>query len=142
MIASATAAQYERATRVLLADEQVDSLLAIFTPPLVTQADDVAMEDANLKQGLLTYALAAEGLGPTGGLADLDSDRQIRLNEWLTYAVQRMPSLGQDDRVAQIGRGITFHDLTDNTPKRRVQQPSLFDFNREDSPVILRRIAA
>jgi acetyl coenzyme A synthetase (ADP forming)-like protein len=42
MIASATAAQYERATRVLLADGQVDSLLVIFIPPLVTKADDVA----------------------------------------------------------------------------------------------------
>ena len=107
-----------------------------------TQADDVAMEDANLKQGLLTYALAAEGLAPTGGRADLDGDGQIRLNEWLAYAVQRMPSLGQDNRVAQIGRGITFHDLPDDTPKRRVQQPSLFDFNPRESPVILRRIAA
>ena len=29
-------------TRLLLADEQVDSLLVIFIPPLVTQADDVA----------------------------------------------------------------------------------------------------
>jgi hypothetical protein len=113
-----------------------------------TQADDVAMEDANLKQGLLTFALAAEGLGPTGGWADLDRDGQIRLNEWLAYAVQRMPSLGQDSRMAQVGpagggtRAIQFNDLPANAPKRRVQQPSLFDFNHEDSPVILRRIAA
>ena len=42
MIASATAADYEHATRVLLADGQVDSLLAIFIPPLVTKAEDVA----------------------------------------------------------------------------------------------------
>jgi acetyl coenzyme A synthetase (ADP forming)-like protein len=42
MIASATAAQYERATRALLADEQIDSVLVIFIPPLVTKADDVA----------------------------------------------------------------------------------------------------
>jgi acetyl coenzyme A synthetase (ADP forming)-like protein len=42
MIASATAAQYARATRALLADPQVDSLLVIFIPPLVTKADDVA----------------------------------------------------------------------------------------------------
>ena len=42
MIASATAAQYERATRVLLADAQVDSLLVIFIPPLVTKSDEVA----------------------------------------------------------------------------------------------------
>ncbi|KRA84472.1 WD40 repeat domain-containing protein [Altererythrobacter sp. Root672] len=110
-----------------------------------TQADDVAMEDANLKQGLLTYALAAEGLGETGGRADLDRDGQIRLNEWLLYAVQRMPSLAEDKRVGQIGaasggaRAITFNDLPADAPKRRVQQPSLFDFNAQASPVILRR---
>jgi len=42
MIASATAAQYERATRVLLADANVDSVLVIFIPPLVTKPDEVA----------------------------------------------------------------------------------------------------
>jgi len=112
-----------------------------------TQADDVAMEDANLKQGLLTYALAAEGLGPTGGRADLDGDGQIRLNEWLNYAVQRMPSLGEDERVGRVeaasggARAITFHDLPADAPKRRIQQPSLFDFNVQASPVVLRRVS-
>ena len=42
MIASATAAQYEQATRVLLADAQVDSVLVIFIPPLVTKPEEVA----------------------------------------------------------------------------------------------------
>ena len=42
MIASATAAQYEQATRLLLADAQVDSVLAIFIPPLVTKSEEVA----------------------------------------------------------------------------------------------------
>ena len=42
MLASATAAQYRRATRVLLNDKTVDSLLVIFIPPLVTRPDEVA----------------------------------------------------------------------------------------------------
>ncbi len=42
MIASATSEHFERATRLLLADENVDSLMVIFIPPLVTQAEDVA----------------------------------------------------------------------------------------------------
>jgi acyl-CoA synthetase (NDP forming) len=42
MLASATPEQYERATRLLLADENVDSLLVIYVPPLVTQPEDVA----------------------------------------------------------------------------------------------------
>jgi len=42
MLASATPEHYERATRVLLADRHVDSLLVIYVPPLVTQPEDVA----------------------------------------------------------------------------------------------------
>jgi acetyl coenzyme A synthetase (ADP forming)-like protein len=42
MLASATPLQYERVIRLLLADENVDSLLVIYVPPLVTQPEDVA----------------------------------------------------------------------------------------------------
>ncbi|MEQ1575854.1 MAG: acetate--CoA ligase family protein [Vicinamibacterales bacterium] len=42
MLASAPAAHYERAIRLLLEDEGIDSLLVIFIPPLVTEADAVA----------------------------------------------------------------------------------------------------
>ena len=106
-----------------------------------TQSDDVALEDANLKQGLLTYALADEGLSAKG---DLDGDHRIGLGEWLAYAVQRLPSLSQDARLGQLSavagsRAIEFHDLPAGAAKRRVQQPTLFDFNQTPSPVYLRR---
>ena len=42
MIASASAAQYEQALGTMLRDENVDAVLVIFIPPLVTQAEDVA----------------------------------------------------------------------------------------------------
>jgi len=42
MIASATADDYERAIKVVAADPNVDALVVIFTPPLVTRAEDVA----------------------------------------------------------------------------------------------------
>jgi len=42
LVASATAGIYEQALRVLLASDEIDSLLVIFVPPLVTEADDVA----------------------------------------------------------------------------------------------------
>jgi acetyl coenzyme A synthetase (ADP forming)-like protein len=42
MLASASASHYERAMRIVLADPGVDSVLAIFIPPLVTSADEVA----------------------------------------------------------------------------------------------------
>jgi acetate---CoA ligase (ADP-forming) len=42
MIASAPAEHYRDAIEIVGADESVDSLIVIFTPPLVTRADDVA----------------------------------------------------------------------------------------------------
>lgn len=44
MIASASAEHYRRAIEIVAADPNVDSLIVIFTPPLVTHADDVANE--------------------------------------------------------------------------------------------------
>ncbi len=108
-----------------------------------TQSDDVAFEDASLKQGLLTYALADEGLTAKG---DLNGDHKVGLDEWLAYAVQRLPSLSQDARLGQLSlaagsREIEFHDLPAGAIKRRVQQPTLFDFNRAPSAVYLRKTA-
>jgi acetyl coenzyme A synthetase (ADP forming)-like protein len=42
LLAAAPAGHYERALAILLADPNVDSVLAIFIPPIVTDADDVA----------------------------------------------------------------------------------------------------
>src|SRR6185436_16207540 len=42
MIASATPAQYERAIAAVGADENVDALVVIYVPPLVTSAGEIA----------------------------------------------------------------------------------------------------
>jgi acetyl coenzyme A synthetase (ADP forming)-like protein len=42
MIASASASQYEQVIRILGADPEVDALVVIFIPPLVTRPEDVA----------------------------------------------------------------------------------------------------
>jgi hypothetical protein len=104
-----------------------------------TQADDVALENAALKQGFLTAALG-EGLTDTGGPADLNSDGRIVLDEWLRYAVARLPSLHAD--LARGGgtmaaRGVRLVMRTPTAPPK-VQEPSLFDFNSAPSPVVLR----
>jgi acetate---CoA ligase (ADP-forming) len=52
MIASATAEAYGRAMRVLAADPNVDSLLVIFIPPVVTRAADVARQMAEVAADL------------------------------------------------------------------------------------------
>jgi acetyl coenzyme A synthetase (ADP forming)-like protein len=44
MIASAPAEHYRRAIEIVAQDENVDALIVIFTPPLVTRAEDVARE--------------------------------------------------------------------------------------------------
>jgi acetyl coenzyme A synthetase (ADP forming)-like protein len=47
-IASATAEQYGQALEIVLADEAIDAVIVIFTPPLVTQADAVASAIASI----------------------------------------------------------------------------------------------
>lgn len=67
LVASATAGIYEQALRVLLASDEIDSLLVIFVPPLVTEADDVAdaivvaAADAGPKPVVACF-LAAQGV--------------------------------------------------------------------------------
>lgn len=65
MLATASADDYRRAIPLLLADPAIDSLLVIFTPPLVTQAADVAQAivdtaDRSRKPVLATF-LTAKG---------------------------------------------------------------------------------
>lgn len=100
-----------------------------------TQAKDVALENAQLGQGLLTAALG-KGLTPQGGPADLNSDRRITLDEWLRYAVQELPRLAKG---AGAARGFTITQRpTAAAAKSAVQEPALFDFTNSVSPVILR----
>lgn len=51
MVASASPAQYEAALRLVLDDPAVDAVLVIFTPPLITRADDVAEAIARAAAG-------------------------------------------------------------------------------------------
>ena len=65
MIASATAEQYGRTVEVVSADPNVDSLIVMFTPPLITRSEDVAREivaavkRSNLNKPVLTVFLSA-----------------------------------------------------------------------------------
>lgn len=110
-----------------------------------TQGDDVALEDARLRQGLLTYALAGEGLDASGyGKADLNNDGQITLDEWLRYATQRLPGLSDDVRAGHFTTNNSTtrdFDLGDSGPKVRPkpQEPALFDFNAQASRIVLRK---
>ncbi len=113
-----------------------------------SQASDVALEDPVLRQGLLTYALAGEGITADGGKADENQDRRITLDEWLRYAVRRLPDLSDDARLGRFGGGTASasgsrdFDLLDATPEARTkpQEPALFDFTGKASAVVLRNL--
>jgi acetate---CoA ligase (ADP-forming) len=68
MIASATADDYGKAIRVMAADPNVDALVVIFTPPLVTRAEDVARAIVDAAQSfksikpVVTVFLSARGV--------------------------------------------------------------------------------
>ena len=106
-----------------------------------TQADDVALEDPTLKQGLLTYALASEGITASGGAADENADGRITLDEWLRYATQRLPSLAADLGLRHIAvdgtRSRGWVPAVSRSPER-VQEPALFDFTGKASMIVLR----
>lgn len=108
-----------------------------------SQTDQKAHEDARLGHGFLTAALARDGLDGTGfGRADLNGDGVITLDEWLRYAVNRLPTLSAE--VAGAGRGRDFVPLDDDSNEAAVgaavpQRPSLFDFTSGPSRVVLAR---
>jgi hypothetical protein len=112
-----------------------------------SQTQDVAFEDERLQHGLLTYALAQEGLDDQGfGAADLDHDRRIMLDEWLSYAVAELPSLSTKVRRRHIADGfggkrrVTVID--DSLARPKPQIPALFDFHSAPSGVVLRTAKA
>jgi len=70
MIASAPAEHYRKAIEIVGNDENIDSLIVIFTPPLVTRADDVAkciveaVEHIDKNKPVLTVFLSAQQAPP------------------------------------------------------------------------------
>jgi acetyl coenzyme A synthetase (ADP forming)-like protein len=68
MIASATPEQYERALSVVAADPAVDSIIAIFIPPLVTEPDAVAAAigraASRMSKPIIASFLGTQGVRP------------------------------------------------------------------------------
>jgi WD40 repeat protein/uncharacterized caspase-like protein len=106
-----------------------------------TQADNVALESAELGQGLLTYALVDEGL--KAHKAAPDGKGPITIGAWLRYAEQRVPQLYDDIQAGRIqaakvvaandaSRTIAKEPIVDPAFKDQIAQhaqtPQLFDF--------------
>jgi WD40 repeat protein len=132
-----------------------------------TQADNVALENKAVQQGLLTYALTVDGLGSL--LADFKpSDKTITMLEWLEYGEARVPGLneliqsgeisatGGGDKPRLVATAGEARGLVDTGPTpiaaqppsgnggaqattTKVQLPALFDFARGRRDIVLAR---
>lgn len=77
MIASASADQYARSLRVLAEDPELDSLIVIFIPPLVTRAEDVADAIVEVSEGITDKTILACFLGVQGIHKQLETATKV-----------------------------------------------------------------
>jgi acyl-CoA synthetase (NDP forming) len=75
MIATASAGDYRRTLETLIDAEACDAILAIFVPPLVTEARDVAAAIRGLAETKPPVAIAAVFMTSEGTPAELGSER-------------------------------------------------------------------
>jgi acetyl coenzyme A synthetase (ADP forming)-like protein len=127
MIASASAEAYERALRILLETAEVDAVLVLFVPPIVTAAGDVAQAilraAAHTDKTVLTCFMGQRGVPeavselrhkrfpsyafPEAAAAALT--KAARYGEWLASPEGKTPALGGIDRArgaAVVGRDL------------------------------------
>lgn len=105
---------------------------------VASQADDVALESDLIKQGLLSFALVENGL--EGKQADFKpKDKKITLEEWLSYGVNRVPSLAEEVKTGKVvaSRGAVRTFSGELKKKRAIQQPALFDFTKGRRDAVL-----
>jgi acetyl coenzyme A synthetase (ADP forming)-like protein len=91
-IASASAEDYRRALEVVLDDETIDAAIVIFTPPLVTQADDVAEAVAAVAADS-AKPVVANFLAVSHVLSSLQTGR--RRVPWFAYPESAARALGK-----------------------------------------------
>jgi|GEM_PF-6201181 len=113
-----------------------------------TNADDVALEDASIRHGFLTYALVQDGLNEQR--ADVaPSDGRITMEKWLKYGAARVPSLyaelksgalrtkngarSQTRLVELKQRGFAVNGVG----AERSQQPNFFNFAPKRNDLLL-----
>ena len=98
-----------------------------------SQSNQAARESDSLHQGLLSYALAQEGL--VEGKADWKPvDGKITVGEWLRYAADAVPKFRETGAV-ETGKGLTVIGEPVSQLKS-VQIPAVFDFSKTDTFVL------
>jgi acetyl coenzyme A synthetase (ADP forming)-like protein len=125
LVASATAEQYDRALRVVLADPAVDAVLAMFVPPLVTEAADVAHAIARAAGDAGAKPVVACFLGRAGvpdalrGGMDARTVPSFAFPEAAAHALARAADLA-DWRRRPTGTVPTFPDVDEAAARRLV----------------------
>ncbi|MDD2721809.1 MAG: PQQ-binding-like beta-propeller repeat protein [Gallionella sp.] len=103
-----------------------------------SQADEYALENDQLKQGLLSFSLVTDGLDAFN--ADREpKDSKIMLDEWLRYGVDRVPQLAEEVKTGHVhvanrgsdDRSAVRVSASAGGKSRPAQQPALFDFAKK-----------
>jgi acetyl coenzyme A synthetase (ADP forming)-like protein len=109
MLAAATPEHYRHATTLLLADANVDSLLVIFIPPLVTRPEDAARAIASGATGA-TKPVIASFMGARGAARELGRIPSYQFPESAVTALARATEYGAWRRrpvgTRELCRGI------------------------------------
>jgi len=93
------------------------------------QSYQAALELAQLGHGLLTYVLVEEGLKRSA--ADFEpKDGEVRLREWLDYAMQRVPQMQEEKLTQARAARSKLAGATAGTQKLAIQRPRIF-YRRE-----------
>jgi acyl-CoA synthetase (NDP forming) len=107
-LGSATAATYEAALPLILADPGIDAVIALFVPPVVATAADVADAIARASTGaqkpVLSVVMSGDG-APEGSFSYPESAARAlglaaRRAAWLRRPAGDVPALGDVDRPA------------------------------------------
>jgi acetate---CoA ligase (ADP-forming) len=124
MVACSAPGHFERATRLLLSDENVDSLIVIFIPPLVTDSDAVA---AAIVEG-------AKGAGDKPVLANFMSARGR------PKILSNIPSYIFPEAAASALAKLTSYGEWRRRPPGAV--PAFTDIRAEDARAVVERASA
>jgi acetyl coenzyme A synthetase (ADP forming)-like protein len=114
MIASASAAQYERALAAMLADDRVDAVLVIFIPPLVTKGEDVAAAIRRVAGASPAKPVLAIFMSTAAAAPLLAPVPWFRFPESAAVALARATRRGEWLRRSE-GTVPTFADVSDET---------------------------
>ncbi len=110
MIASATADQYRAALRLLLADDEVDSVIAIYIPVLATEAAAVASAIQSCAKEANGKTLLATFMGTAGTPMPLDPVPAFPFPERAVQALAAATHYAEW-RAMPVGAAVRFNDI-------------------------------